>query len=258
MWRDSSTSESNRVALYWNQMVTGESSNLGEIVEPDIDPTLIQTIAWLERIDDAQPASAAFSRRFETEFLHVIGAASEQPAPKSTRGAAGRERVQGVEAQREPVGFAAAHVQRRRLFVSIAAGLLLFLALGIAYYARGHFSESRDSTVILAPSSVLDVPMDRGDAARSGVMPGPSVANGLESIWHFEAGRSGISAPAVVGETVFITSGVEIGSGPVDQGSIIAIDALTGSERWRFPAEYVTGSTPAVAGGTVYASDMDG
>ncbi len=258
MWRDRPTPESDRLARYWNQLATGGSGQPGKIGESDIDPTLVQTISWLARIDDTRSASAEFSRRFETEFLNLIGTASGQASPKSSRTVASRETLQRAEARSEPLRFPDAHSQRRRVLVSIAAGLLLFLALGIAYYARDHFGESQDTNVILAPSSAIDVPMDRGNPARSGVMPGPGVSTGLEASWHFEAGLGDISAPAVVGDTIFITSGSDIGGGSGNGGSIVAIDVLTGSERWRFPTEQAIGGTPAVAGGIVYAGDMSG
>jgi len=258
MWRDRSTPESTRVARYWDQVVTGGSGQSPAVVEPDIDPTMVQTISWLERMDDARPASAEFSRRFETEFLSAIGATSEQMAPRPAWATASRETLQRAEAQRELIRFPGEHAQRRRLLASIAAGLLLFLALGIAYYARDRFGESGEPNVILAPSTAIDVPMDRGNPARSGAMPGPGVSSGLESSWRFEAGRGGISAPAVVGDTIFITSGSDTGGNADTQGSIVAIDAANGDERWRFPAAHVTGGTPAVAGGIVYAGDMGG
>jgi outer membrane protein assembly factor BamB len=258
MWRDRTPRESTRVALYWDQFVTGGSGQPGEAVASDIDPTLVVTISWLERRDDARPASAEFSRRFETEFLSAIGAASEQVAPKPAWASASRETPLRADARSEPLRFPAAHAQRRGLLVSIAAGLLLFLAIGIAYYARELLDDSPDPNVILAPSTAIDVPMDRGNPARSGVMPGPGVSHGLESSWHFESGRGGISAPAVVGDTVFIAGGSDAGGNADTQGSIVAINASNGDERWRFPAEHMTSGTPAIARGIVYAGDVGG
>jgi outer membrane protein assembly factor BamB len=252
-----------RVARYWDDLVTGAS----ERVDADIDPTLVQTIGWLERTDDAQPASAEFSRRFESQFLQSVDTTS----PRLQRPAAERvisahpDRHQGNHRGLPLPDEKSSHRHRAvghdwggRILISAAAVLVLVVALAAMYYELEHREGSRNSNVILAPSSSIDVPMDRGDAARSGVMPGPSVANGLESIWHVEAGRSGVSAPAVVGDTVFVTSGAEIGSGPGDRGAIIAVDAQTGSERWRFPVEHAAGDTPAVAGGIVYAGDTGG
>lgn len=259
MWSDRSTQEATRVARYWDQLVTGGFDRPDEDLEAAIDPTLARTIAWLERIDDAQPASAEFARRFESQFLSAIGAApAQRPASNWT---AGRAVPQPDNANSKVSRIEDARAQRRRWLRSIAAGLLLFVALGSIYLLYGHYTGSRnggDSNVILAPSSSIDVPMDRGNAARSGVMPGPGIEQGLVSKWQFAAGLSRVSAPAVTGDTVFITSGPEVGSRAEDQGTIIAIDAATGTERWRFPTEHVAGTTPAISHGIVYAGDSGG
>jgi outer membrane protein assembly factor BamB len=89
-------------------------------------------------------------------------------------------------------------------------------------------------------------------------MPGPGIADDLTLSWSFEAGRDGISAPAVVGDTIFLTSWMDPIGDSADQGSVIAVDASTGSERWRFPTVHATSTTPAVAGGIVYAGDAGG
>lgn len=267
MWSEKPASAEARVARYWDDLVTGAPLPPGHDAVDDIDPTLAQTISWLERMDDAQPASAEFARRFETQFLHSIGAAS--PHADRSRGSMaaisahrshqqGNHREQprpGSEARRDRTGGYGWNA--RVLILSVAAVVLVVSLVAVSYMFERR-GGPHDTNVILAPSSAIDVPMDRGDAARSGVMPGPSVANGLESSWQFEAGRSGISAPAVVGDTVFITSGAEIGSGSGDRGSIIAVDAQTGDERWRFPVEHAAGGTPALAGGIVYAGDTGG
>jgi outer membrane protein assembly factor BamB len=253
MWSEKPAAAETQVGRYWDDLVTGAAATT------DIEPSLQQTIAWLERIDDAQPAGAEFSRRFESQFLQSIGVAPAQmelssqtlvwrpkppvPHPSSHRGL--------FRAVRDDESW-------RRLLIPLAAAAVLIVSLVAIYYAFERREEMRDSNVILAPSSSIDVPMDRGDAARSGVMPGPGIENGLESKWRFEAGRSSVSAPAVVDDTVFITSGSEAGSASENQGAIIAIDASTGSERWRFPTEFAAGTTPAIAHGNVYAGDTGG
>lgn len=256
MWSDRSTPEATRIALYWDQLVTGGLDQPDELPASELDPTLIQTISWLDRYDDAQPARAEFSRRFETQFLSAIGATPEKSASVPL-GKKEPPRRRNPSAQ--VLNLADERAKRRRLLISIAAGLLLFLALGSAYvlYSRSSAFRNDDSKVILAPSTSIDAPMDRGNAARSGVMPGPGIDHGLIAKWQFEAGRSRVSAPAVVGDTVFITSGSEIGGSGV-QGAVIALDASTGAERWRFPTEQAAGTTPAVAHGIVYAGDAGG
>jgi outer membrane protein assembly factor BamB len=140
----------------------------------------------------------------------------------------------------------------------MAAVLLLVVSLVGQHYVSERRGESPGTNVILAPSSIEDVPMDRGNAERSGVMPGPAISDGLALSWSFEVGRDGISAPVVVGDTIFVTSGLDPIGTSADQGSVLAIDASNGSERWRFPTEHAISATPAVAGGIVYAGDVGG
>ncbi len=261
MWSEKPASAEARVARYWDDLVTGAPA------ATDIEPSLQQTIAWLERIDDARPASAEFSRRFETQFLSAIGAAnsraeaSTEPLvwrPKQRDSHKSNNRGVPLPGSGDRLRRAGGYGWNQRILFSVAAAAVFIVSLVAIYYTFEHRDRSRDSNVILAPSSSIDVPMDRGDAARSGVMPGPGIENGLESKWRFEAGRSSVSAPAVSGDTVFITSGAEIGSGAENQGAIISIDATTGSERWRFPTQHAAGTTPAIAHGIVYAGDSGG
>lgn len=267
MWSDRSTQDATRVARYWDQLVTGGTNRPDELLESEIDSTLAQTIAWLERVDDAQMASAEFSRRFESQFLQTIGAASPQidHSARNRVAIAGNRTHQPANRRGLPLPGASERRQRaggygwnQRVLFSVAAAAVLIVSLVAIYYAFERRDGSRDSNVILAPSTSIDVPMDRGNAARSGVMPGPGIEHGLVSKWQFAAGRSRVSAPAVAGDTVFITSGSEVGGGSENQGAISAIDATTGSERWRFPTEHAAGTTPAVAHGIVYAGDTGG
>lgn len=57
-----------------------------------------------------------------------------------------------------------------------------------------------------------------------------------------------ISSPAIAQETVYIGSG---------DGNVYALDATTGSMRWRFKTGDVVHATPAVASGVVYIGSWD-
>ncbi len=105
------------------------------------------------------------------------------------------------------------------------------------------------STLALAGES--DVPMFRGNAARTGEMPGPgpASANGISERWRFTTGISVISSPAVVDGVVYVGS---------DDGNLYAIEAATGSERWRFTTGDQVNSSPAVVDGVVYVGSDDG
>lgn len=269
MWRDKpvSESESNRVARYWDDLVTGNLGIGRPNADRDIDPTLAQTIAWLERFDDAQPAAAEFSRTFETQFLNSLGAVSAPnavsrgtlvPLPRDSGGSQRNGIGSPRTVSRQSLRLDQHGGARQWVLASLVAAALIVVSLMTIYHVVERHAGPEPTRVILAPSSALDVPMDRGNAARSGVMPGPEVTGDLTVRWRFVAGRDGISTPVVVGDSLFVTNWSDPIGATADQGAIIAIDATTGAERWQFPTEHPTGAAPAVAGGIVYAGDAGG
>lgn len=261
MWSDKSSSESARIGRYWDARVAGGDIRQIGTGTAGIEASLADTIARLERIDDAQHASREFARRFEAQFLAATGATVNRPAAPGWR-LAGDEnsplRMPGSNLIRLPVE----HLARRRTLAAIAAAVMITLAIAAFYYAASRRDDSvrvaDNAGIIPAPSIDFDVPMDRGNPARSGVMPGPGVSSNLQMRWSFDAGRGSVSAPALVGDTMFLASGSDLETGSKTQGSVVAIDASNGAERWRFPTEHPVNGTPAVDGGVVYAADTGG
>ena len=94
-----------------------------------------------------------------------------------------------------------------------------------------------------------DVPMLGGNAAHTGVNPGPGVERWPEVLWRFRTGDEIRSSPAVVDGTVYVGSW---------DGYVYALDAATGQERWRFQTGDVVLSSPAVVNGKVYVGSFDG
>ena len=100
-----------------------------------------------------------------------------------------------------------------------------------------------------------DVAMFRGDAARTGAMPGPGPAEHPVEAWRKATGSDGSfslvpeSSPTVVGGAVYVGSA---------DGHVYALDANTSAERWRFATGDAVGSSPAVFGGVVYVGGWDG
>ena len=147
-----------------------------------------------------------------------------------------------------------------------------------------------------APSTAGAVPMFRGNPARTGEQPGPGPVGTPTRRWELRLGEVITTSPAVVGGVVYVGSvspgtmaggalhavdsaGVErwrlatvpgdaiLGSpavvdGVVVTGSydgiVIAAEADTGAELWRYQAEGSFYASPALHDGVAYLSDIHG
>jgi outer membrane protein assembly factor BamB len=99
------------------------------------------------------------------------------------------------------------------------------------------------------PGGTPEVLVDRGDAARTGVFPGPGPARAPVERWRFALGQSVRASPLVAGGHVYI-AGLA--------GTLYALDAASGQERWRFTAGGPVQASPVLTGGVVYVGSDDG
>lgn len=79
----------------------------------------------------------------------------------------------------------------------------------------------------VVPTPRVDVPVVtqyRGDAARTGVYPVRSVRTAPRVLWQQQLGNPAYGAPTLAGNTLYV------GAQP---GRLLALDAMTGAERWR-------------------------
>ena len=98
--------------------------------------------------------------------------------------------------------------------------------------------------VLLSGTAVAaDWPMFGHDPQHTGVA-GESLEPPLEVLWKFGTGDE-VGPPAVSGGTVYIGSRDEY---------VYALDADTGTEKWKFETGGWTASSPAVSGDTIYIS----
>jgi len=89
-----------------------------------------------------------------------------------------------------------------------------------------------------------EVTMYRGGPEHAGQLPGPPPATAPRIAWRFDTGGEVYSSPAITNGILYVAS---------KDGLLFALDAHSGTERWRFRiSEYVTRSSPAVINGTVY------
>ena len=95
-------------------------------------------------------------------------------------------------------------------------------------------------------STGAGVPMFGGNAARTGVHPGPGIDGAPQVLWQAQMPGGGLSPVAVVDGTVYAAS--------YEGGYVTALDAKIGKERWQTQTEPWMPSPPTVAGGVVYVS----
>ncbi len=95
-----------------------------------------------------------------------------------------------------------------------------------------------------AATDIAAVPMDRGNAARTGQMPGPGPDSRPHVRWRF--GDAVVGTPAATGEGVYVMTRT---------GDLVALDAASGEERWRAPLG--AGALPAPVAGAGVAGAVD-
>ncbi|MGH2558712.1 MAG: PQQ-binding-like beta-propeller repeat protein [Thermomicrobiales bacterium] len=93
-----------------------------------------------------------------------------------------------------------------------------------------------------------DVPMFRGNVARTGEMPGPGPKGDPVENWRFATGGEETSSPVVLDGFVYVGSQLN---------DFYALDAANGAELWRTEGGMYASSSPAVANGFVYVACSD-
>jgi outer membrane protein assembly factor BamB len=98
-------------------------------------------------------------------------------------------------------------------------------------------------------AAFIDVPMYRMDPTHQGVQPGPGPDGQPQLVWSVKAG-GGIEHSPVLGDgTLFVGS---------DDGNLYALDARSGTDRWRLDLGASLPSTPVFGNGVVAVSDKNG
>ncbi len=141
--------------------------------------------------------------------------------------------------------------QRRRMWglIEFATAAVLILAFLGTAFGGGPFNDLH-SLWPQTSERTDDGPtgMYRGNAARTGVMPGPGPVGQPQSKWRKDFGLFGAPVPAVVaGDRIYISQ--------TNPAAVIAIDASTGDTVWTTKVVGgVGGGAPAVGHGLVYVS----
>ena len=92
-----------------------------------------------------------------------------------------------------------------------------------------------------------DWPMLHHDLQHTGTSPS-TAPNTNNTLWSYTTGNSVASSPAIVGGVVYIGS---------DDGSVYALNALSGVKLWSFTTGDTVHSSPSVVDGVVYVGSWD-
>lgn len=98
----------------------------------------------------------------------------------------------------------------------------------------------------------------RGGAGRRGSGPDDRDPEVPLVVWQYSADPAVYSSPAVVGDTIVVSTAADISPfNPTGRGAIVALDVGTGQERWRYsPDDYrATFSSPVVGEGAVVCGE---
>ncbi|MGC4107841.1 MAG: PQQ-binding-like beta-propeller repeat protein [Thermomicrobiales bacterium] len=246
------TRASTALSDYWNALQSGtqadELARLADLVEPS-EREAIQRVRAMHQPHVPDPQ---FALRLERILMNAAAHPASQAVPLPripTRRAPAATHPGGTRPAMPP--RALVHYGSIALRVALVLLLAFLTASGIWLFTR-HDGNQQIATPPVATPTVNaspDVPMYRGNAARTGVFPGPALVGSPVELWQVQIGDSLTSTPALANGVLYIGAG---GKG------ILAIDSQTGDTLWSYPANAPVPSSPAVADGIVYAVQEDG
>ncbi|MFL5758922.1 MAG: PQQ-binding-like beta-propeller repeat protein [Thermomicrobiales bacterium] len=221
--------------------------------EPDeyldlLEPAHKQALLVLAARDDTPPIDVEFSKRLQDDLLSLL----ESTQPTATSPATSIEGEPSAD-QTEPRPQAQKIIRIWPILEIVAAALLIFAFAGFFFGSDQLLSWlpwRQEKSVPQVESS--NVSFDRGNAARTGDMPGPGPINKPSPRWTFVDENYGLFSSAVVVDGVVYVR---------NEDRLLALDATSGAKRWEFIVaanEYSSPPTPAVAEGLVFTGSLGG
>ena len=235
---------------FWDDFVAGRQA------PTDLDVHSAEAIAALHSLNTASTPEAARERvrqRISSETnLKESKMSALTLAPPGSNG-----RVALPLSWRQQAGSFTPRFNRRTMLAAAAVLLILLGSIG-SYFTLGpgqdrFFGGGSDTAPALIPAQQAtpgtDWPMYRGNAGRTGVMPGtgPKIMPG--EVWRVQLDGSAFRSPIVVGDTAYVGTA---------QGILYALGAATGTEKWQFQGDSALEMTPAYLDGVVYVPSQLG
>ncbi|MEA2511029.1 MAG: hypothetical protein QOJ59_516 [Thermomicrobiales bacterium] len=252
---DRSMFESDRLDVFLSEAV--RSYLTAAPTTADLDPTLVETVHAVTSLASTPPPTAAFSRRLREDLMRQADlAATAALTPPMTRPT--NRRI--PPPRREwlpplPIGGERRHWALAQL-ATAALLIVTLLAIWVSFRPEHHEAvapvggTATPAAPTPPPTDAASAAIYRGNAARTGVNPGPGPANLPAERWVF-APNTTHTDPVIADGVVYSVTG---------DGILFAVDALTGQERWRRDTNVVGDAiaAPLVAGGVLYAGLPDG
>jgi outer membrane protein assembly factor BamB len=134
------------------------------------------------------------------------------------------------------------NIRQKQIIVFITVFALSLIVLqSIVTFSSDQFAK--------ADSTTHPWPMFRIDNTHTGTSNGTGPTTPVMQRWRFYAGPNVTSSPAVINGVVYFGSG---------NGSVFAVDEVTGLLKWSYTTGANVESSPAVSGGIVYVGSNDG
>jgi outer membrane protein assembly factor BamB len=233
--------EQQLLGRYWDDLVDGKmASPPGEL-----DARLAETVRWLHAGIEQADLESTFDDQLRRHLMTSTGVSAME--------------VNGIATYAPATTWVLDEIRPRRsrkrtgtwALTQLATAALLVLTLGSMFIAFG----GHQLPTLVGPSDDAgEVLMHRGNAARTGVQPGPGPKGKPMVRWQLKTDWTVTSGQVVADGYIYV---------PTSRGAFYALDVATGQERWRFDAGTGGGSSrvawqaPAVADGIVYVGSND-
>lgn len=135
----------------------------------------------------------------------------------------------------------------------VLVGAALWVSEGTNIWSR--VRPNREHTIPAAMEQFGDVPMRGIDAGRTNAGPGPGIDRQPDVAWEYRVNGTIRTSPLIVGDVVYFGSSSDV---PGETGRVLAVRSNDGSLIWSFATEQTLSTAFLVDAGTLYAVDDGG